>query len=62
MSKRACINPWSSSPRPHKKNSELEVSNYRPIFLLSSIDKMFKKLMHIRLIEFLEGKQILYYR
>ena len=45
----------------HKKNSELEVSNYRPISLLSNIDKIFEKLMHIRLIEFLEGKQILYY-
>ena len=46
----------------HKKNSKLEVSNYRPISLLSNIDKIFEKLMHIRLIEFLEGKQILYYR
>ena len=41
----------------HKKNSKLEVSNYRPISLLSNIDKM-----HSRLIEFLEEKQILYYR
>ena len=46
----------------HKKNSKLEVSNYRPISLLSNIDKIFEKLMHSRLIEFLEGKQILYYR
>ena len=38
------------------------MSNYRPISLLSNIDKIFEKLMHIRLIEFLEGKKILYYR
>ena len=46
----------------HKKNSELEVSNYRPISSLSNIDKTFEKLMHSRLIEFFEEKQILYYR
>ena len=45
----------------HKKNSKLEVSNYRPISLSSNIDKIFEKLMHSRLVEFLEGKQILYY-
>ena len=48
------------SPYP-QKNSKLEVSNYRPISLLSNIDKIFEKLMHSRLLEFLEGKQILYY-
>ena len=45
----------------HKKDSKLEVSNYRPIFLLSNIDKIFEKLMHSRLIEFLEERQIPYY-
>ena len=44
----------------HKKNSKLEVSNYRPISLLSNIDKIFEKLMHSSLTEFLEEKQILY--
>ena len=38
------------------------MSNYRPISLLSNIEKFFEKLMHSRLIEFLEEKQILYYR
>ena len=46
----------------HKKDSKLEVSNYRPISLLSNIDKIFEKLMHSRLIEFLEERQILYYK
>ena len=46
----------------HKQNSKLEVSDYRPISLLSNIDKFFEKLIHSRLIEFLEGKKILYYR
>ena len=46
----------------HKKNSKLEVSNYRPISVLSNIDKIFEKLMQSRLIEFLEERQILYYR
>ena len=38
------------------------MSNYRSISLLYNIDKIFEKLMHSRLIEFLEEKQILYYR
>ena len=42
----------------HKNNSKLEMSNYRPISLLSNIDKIFEKLMHSRLTEFLGGKQI----
>ena len=46
----------------YKKNSKLEVSNYRPNSLLSNFDKIFEKLMHSRLIEFLKGKQILYHR
>ena len=46
----------------HKKDSRPEVSNYRPISLLPNIDKIFEKLMHSRLIEFLEERQILYYK
>ena len=41
----------------HKKNSKLEVSNYRPISLLSNIDKIFEKLMYSRLINFLRGNK-----
>ena len=46
----------------HKKDSKLKVSNYRPISLLSNIDKIFEKLMHTRLSEFLEKKQIFSYK
>ena len=45
----------------HKKDSRLEVSNYRPISLLSNIDKIFKKLVQSTLIEFLKERQIVYY-
>ena len=43
----------------NKKDSKLEVSNYRPIFLLSDLDKIFEKPMHSRFIEFLEEPQLL---
>ena len=46
----------------HKKNPKLEVSSYRSISLLFNINKMFEKLMHSRLIGFIEEKQILYYK
>ena len=46
----------------HKKDSKLEGSNYRPTSLLSSINKIFEKLTHNRLIQFLEERQILYYK
>ena len=38
------------------------MSDYRRISLLSNTDKIFEKLMHSKLTECLEGKQILYYR
>ena len=44
----------------HKKDSKLECSNYRPISLLSNIDKILEKLMHNRLIKFLTEQKILY--
>ena len=40
----------------HKNNSELEVSNYRLISLLSNFDNIFEKLMHSRLIEIVVEK------
>ena len=44
----------------HKKGSKVEVSNYRPISLLSNISKIFEKLMHSRLYKFLEKFNCLY--
>ena len=38
------------------------MSNYRPISILSIIDKIFEIVRHSRLIEILEKKKILYYR
>ena len=43
-----------------KKGSKLDVSNYRPISLLSNISKIFEKLMHSRLNNFLEKFKCLY--
>ena len=44
----------------HKKDSKLESSNYRPISLLSNINKILEKLIHNRLMKFLTGLKILY--
>ena len=44
----------------HKKDSKLLHPNYRPISLLSNIDKIIEKLMHKRLIMFLEQHKILF--
>ena len=41
----------------HKKDSKLECSNYRPIALLSNIDKILEKLMHKRLLNFFWPEQ-----
>ena len=35
-------------------------SNYRPITLLSNLDKIIEKLMHKRLMGFLNGRKVLY--
>ena len=45
-----------------KKGSALQPSNYRPISLLSNIDKIFEKLVHKRLSSFLEVSNIVYNR
>ena len=42
------------------KGLKLECSNYRPISLLSNLDKIVEKLMHKRLMEFLNEQIILY--
>ena len=42
------------------KGSPLDAENYRPISLLSNIDKIFQKLMHERLIKFLDRSNSIY--
>jgi hypothetical protein len=42
------------------KGSSLQFNNYRPISLLSNIDKIFEKLVHSRLISFLDKYKVLY--
>ena len=44
------------------KGSSTDVSNYRPIALLSSFDKIFEKLIHKRIMTFLDKKNIIYKR
>ena len=44
----------------HKKDSKLDCTNYRPISLLSNLDKIIEKLMHTRLLKFLENEKVLY--
>ena len=43
-----------------KKNSKLDYSNYRPISLLSNIEKILEKLMYKRLYTFLNNNNIIY--
>ena len=44
----------------YKKDSPLECNNYRPISLLSNIDKIFEKIMYSRIIKFLENSKCIY--
>ena len=39
---------------------KLECSNYRPILLLSNLDRIIEKVLHKRLIEFLNEQKIIY--
>ena len=42
----------------YKGGTKTEVSNYRPISLLSSFSKIYEKLMHFRITEFMESNNI----
>ena len=44
----------------HKKESKLESSNYRPILLLSNLDKILEKLIYNIIYDFLEKYQLIY--
>ena len=43
-----------------KKDSKLDYSNYRPISLLSNIEKILEKLMYKRLYTFLNKNNVIY--
>ena len=43
--------------RIYKKGSKLECSNYRPVSLLSNIDKILERLLYNRFYNFLEKKK-----
>ena len=43
----------------HKEGSKASVENYRPISLLASFSKVYEKLMHYRIIKFLESNKSL---
>ena len=45
-----------------EKGDELEVSNYRPISLLSNFNKIFEKIMHERVVSFLDKHNCIYNR
>ena len=44
----------------HKEGSKSDVTNYRPISLLTSFSKIYEKLMHNRISQFLESNDSLY--
>ena len=44
----------------HKEGLKTSVENYRPISLLTSFSKVYEKLMHHRIVEFLHTNDILY--
>ena len=44
----------------HKKESKQFCSNYRPISLLSNIDKIIEKIMYNRIYKFLDKNNIIY--
>ena len=52
--KLACVTPI------HKGNSKLNMTNYRPISILPTFNKILEKLMYKRLINFLEKNKILF--
>ena len=44
----------------HKKDSKLNFSNYRPISLLSSLDKILEKIMYTKIFQFFNNRNLLH--
>ena len=44
----------------HKKDSKLNFSNYRPISLLSSLDKILEKIMYTKIFQFFNNSNLLH--
>ena len=44
----------------HKKDSKLDFSNYRPISLLSNVEKILEKLMYNRILKFFSDNNLIY--
>ena len=44
----------------HKEGSKTDVSNYRPISLLTSFSKIYEKIMHNRIVEFMDANNSLH--
>ena len=44
----------------HKEGAKTDVGNYRPISILNSFSKIYEKLMHKRLSNFLESNDSIY--
>ena len=44
----------------YKKDSKLKCSNYRPISLLSNMDKILERILHNRLYKFFEDNKLVY--
>ena len=49
-----------SFPSIYKKDSKLKCSSYRPVSLLSNIDKILKRIVYSRLYKFFEDNKLVY--
>lgn len=57
-----CLKTAKVIPIFKNKGSPCKVENYRPISLLSNLDKIFEKLVHKRMVKYLDINNVLYKR